>query len=125
MQQVQLDATLVRLCDAMAQAERIKHTIFSVSYRRLVYLFIYLFLGTRSLGLVKTIGLREILVLLVTASSFFLLERTPRYLQDSFSNQPADAPVTAIARTIEVNLLELLQAPDVPAPLAPEDFCLM
>jgi putative membrane protein len=125
MQQVQLDATLVRLCDALGQAERIKHTVFPVSYRLLVYLFIYLFLGTLSLGLVKTIGLWEIPVLLVTASSFFLLERTARYLQDPFSNKPTDTPVTALARTVEINLLQLLDAPDVPDPLAPEAFYLM
>ena len=125
MQQVQLDATLVRLCDAMGQAERLKHTVFPVSYRLLVYLFIYLFLGTLSLGLVKTIGLWEIPVLLVTASSFFLLERTARFLQDPFSNKPTDTPVTALARTIEINLLQLLDAPDVPAPLAPQAFYLM
>jgi len=124
-QQVQLDATLVRLCDAMGQAERIKHTVFPVSYRLLVHLFIYLFLGTLSLGLVKAIGLWEIPVLLVTASSLFLLERTARYLQDPFNNKPTDTPVTAIARTVEINLLELLQAPDVPTPLAPEAFFLM
>ena len=124
-QQVQLDATLVRLCDAMGQAERIKHTVFPVSYRLLVYLFIYLFLMTLSLGLVKTIGLWEIPVLLVTASSFFLLERTARYLQDPFNNKPTDTPVTAIARTVEINLRQLLGEADVPAPLAPEAFYLM
>ncbi|TGE17372.1 bestrophin family protein [Hymenobacter elongatus] len=124
-QQVQLDATLVRLCDAMGQAERIKTTVFPVSYRLLVYLFIYLFLMTLSLGLVKTIGLWEIPVLLTTASSFFLLERTARYLQDPFNNKPTDTPVTAIARTVEINLKQLLQEPEVPAPLAPEAFFLM
>jgi len=124
-QQVQLDATLVRLCDAMGQAERIKTTVFPVSYRLLVYFFIYLFLMTLSLGLVKTIGLWEIPVLLTTASSFFLLERTARYLQDPFNNKPTDTPVTAIARTVEINLRQLLQEPDVPAPLAPEAFYLM
>ncbi|WP_310397764.1 bestrophin family ion channel [Hymenobacter sp.] len=124
-QQVQLDATLVRLCDAMGQAERIKYTVFPVSYRLLVYFFIYLFLMTLSLGLVKTIGLWEIPVLLTTASSFFLLERTARYLQDPFNNKPTDTPVTAIARTVEINLRQLLQEPDVPAPLAPEAFYLM
>ena len=125
MHQVQLDDTLARLCDSMGQAERIKGTVFPVSYRLLVYVFIYLFLLTLSLGLVNTIGLWEIPVLLVTASSFFLLERTARFLQDPFSNQPTDTPVTAIARTIEINLLQLLEAPDVPAPLAPDGFYLM
>ena len=124
-QQVQLDATLVRLCDSMGQAERLKATVFPVSYRLLVYFFIYLFLMTLSLGLVKTIGLWEIPVLLTTASSFFLLERTARDLQYPFNNKPTDTPVTAIARTVEINLRQLLQETDVPAPLAPEAFYLM
>ena len=124
-QQVQLDATLGRLCDAMGQAERIKHTVFPMSCRLLVYLFIYLFLMTLSLDLVKIIGLWEIPVLLVTASSFFLLERTARYLQDPFSNKPTDTPVTALARSVEIDLLQLLHQPNVPAPLAPAAFYLI
>ena len=124
-QQVQLDATLVRLADAMGQAERIKTTVFPVTYRLLVYYFIYLFLMTLSLGLVKAIGLWEIPVLLTISSSFFLLERTARYLQDPFSNKPTDTPVTAIARTIELNLRQLLREPARPLPLADETFYLM
>jgi putative membrane protein len=124
-QQVQLDATLVRLCDAMGQAERIKYTVFPVTYRLLVYSFIYLFLMTLSLGLVKTIGLWEIPVLLTLSSTFFLLERTARYLQDPFSNKPTDTPVTALARTIEINLKQLLDESDVPEPLQSDTFYLM
>ena len=121
-QQVQLDATLLRLTDAMGQAERIKTTVFPVSYRLLVYSFIYLFLMTLSLGLVKTIGLWEIPVLLTLSSSFFLLERTARYLQDPFNNKPTDTPVTAIARTVEANLRQLLGEPEVSWPAEPETF---
>ncbi|GAA4355381.1 bestrophin family ion channel [Hymenobacter saemangeumensis] len=124
-QQVQLDNTLVRLCDAMGRAERIRSTVFPTSYRLLIYFFIYLFLSTLSLGLVETIGLWEIPILMVVASTFFLLERTAGYLQDPFNNKPTDTPVTAIARTIEINLKQLLQESEVPAPYAPEKFYLM
>ncbi|OGX87157.1 hypothetical protein BEN47_11820 [Hymenobacter lapidarius] len=124
-QQVQLDTTLVRLCDSMGRAERIKSTVFPASYRLLVYFLIYLFLFTLSLGLVETIGLWEIPVLLAIASTFFLLERTARYLQDPFNNQPTDTPVTAIARTVEINLKQLLQEREIPQPVAPEAFYLM
>ena len=55
----------------------------------------------------------------------FLLERTARYLQDPFSNKPTDTPVTAIARTVEINLRQLLDETDVPAPFAPAAFYLM
>jgi len=124
-QQVQLSSSIVRLFDSMGAAERIKNTVFPVSYRLLVHGFIYLFLMTLSLGLVETIGLWEIPVLLTISSTFFLLERTARYLQDPFNNKPTDTPVTAIARTIEINLKQLLQEKDLPQPVAPEAFYLM
>ena len=124
-QQVQLDATLARLTDAMGQAERIKTTVFPVSYRLLVYSFIYLFLGTLSLGLVKAIGLWEVPVLLTISSSFFLLERTARYLQDPFSNKPTDTPVTAIARSVESSLRQLLGEAEKPLVLPAQTFYLL
>lgn len=124
-QQVQLDATLVRLCEAMGQAERIKNTVFPTNYRQLVHWLIYLFLGTLSLNLVETIGLWETPILLVFALTFFLVEHTARYLQDPFTSSPTDTPVTAIARAIDINLRELLGEADVPAPLPAEAFYLM
>ena len=124
-QQVQLDETLVRLCDAMGRAERIKSTVFPTNYRRLVHLLIYLFLGTLSLSLVETNGLWEIPLLVMFAVTFFLVERTARYMQDPFNDLPTDTPVTAIARTIEINLRQLLEEEEVPTPLPAEVFYLM
>lgn len=124
-QQVQLDDTLVRLCDAMGRAERIKSTVFPTNYRRLVHFLIYLFLGTLSLSLVESDGVREIPILVMFAVTFFLVERTARYLQDPFNDAPTDTPVTAIARTVEINLRQLLDEDNVPAPLPAEPYYLM
>jgi putative membrane protein len=121
-QQVQLDATQVRLCDAMGRAERINSTVFPTSYRLMVYLFIYLFLITLSLGLVETIGRWEVPLLLGIATTYFLLERTARYLQDPFNNRPTDTPVTSIARNIEINLKELLGEQKVPVPFPAQEY---
>lgn len=106
----------------MGASERIKNTVFPTSYRLLVYYFIYLFLFILALGLVETIGLWEVPVLLAIASTFFLLERTARYLQDPFNNKPTDTPVTAIARTVEINLKQLIQEPSVPQKLPAESY---
>ena len=122
---VQLDSTLVRLCDSMGKAERINSTVFPVTYRIFIHLFIYLFLIVLSLALVETIGLLELPILLVFASSFFLLEKTATYLQDPFRNRPTDTPVTAIARTVEINLKQLLDEQEIPKPLAAEAFYLL
>ncbi|AII54237.1 bestrophin family protein [Hymenobacter sp. APR13] len=124
-QQVQLDSTLVRLCETMGQAERIKSTVFPANYRLLVHFLIYLFLGTLSLSLVESMGFWEVPVLLLIATTFFLIERTARFLQDPFNNSPTDTPVTAIARNVEINLKQLLQEPNVPAPLTSDTFYLM
>ena len=124
-QQIQLDDTLVRLCDAMGRAERIESTVFPTNYRRLVHFLIYLFLGTLSLSLAESNGILEIPILVMFAVTFFLVERTARYLQDPFNNSPTDTPVTAIARTIEINLRHLLEEEEVPAPLTADTFYLM
>ncbi|WBO85698.1 bestrophin family protein [Hymenobacter yonginensis] len=124
-QQVQLDSTLVRLCETMGQAERIKSTVFPANYRLLVHFLIYLFLGTLSLSLVESMGFWEVPVLLLIATTFFLIERTARYLQDPFNNAPTDTPVTAISRNVEINLKQLLEEPNVPAPLTSDTFYLM
>ncbi|MBC5992213.1 hypothetical protein H8S84_05115 [Pontibacter sp. SD6] len=124
-QQVQLDNTMVRLCDSMGKAERINNTVFPVTYGLFLHFFIYLFLVILSLALVETIGLYEIPVLTLIASTFFLIEKTAKHMQDPFRNKPTDTSVTAIARTIEINIKQVLQEPEVPKPLAPEKFYIM
>jgi ion channel-forming bestrophin family protein len=124
-QQVQLDNTLVRLCDSMGRAERIKSTVFPVTYRLFIHFFIYLFLILLSLSLVETIGLYEIPILTAIASTFFLVEKTARHMQDPFADSPTDTPMTAIATTVELNLKQLLGAADEPAAAKPGPYYLM
>jgi len=124
-QQVQIDATLVRLCDAMGRAERIKSTVFPVTYRLFVHYFLYLFLIVMSMVLVRTLGAYEIPILMLLASTYFLLEKTALHMQDPFSDRPTDTPVTAIARTIEINLRQLIGNEDVPPPQPQDGFYLM
>jgi putative membrane protein len=124
-QQVQVDATLVRLCDAMGRAERIKSTVFPVTYRLFLHYFIYLFLIVFSMALIKTVGVYEVPMLVLVASTYFLLEKTALHMQDPFSDRPTDTPVTAVARTIEINLRQLIGKGEVPPPLPPDGFFLM
>ena len=124
-QQIQLDSTLVRLCAAMGRAERIKGTVFPVTYRLFLHVFIYLFLLVLSLALVEVLGVFEVPILVLVATTFFLVERTALYMQDPFESRPTDTAMTAIARTIEINLRQLAGEPDVPPPHQPQDFFLM
>ena len=122
--QVQIDDTLVRLCDSQGKAERIKATVFPVTYRLFLHSIIYLFVITLSISLKNVAGYLEIPLLLLLSSAFFLLERSATHMQDPFENRPTDTAVTAIARTIEINIRQLLGERDIPAPLKPEGFYL-
>lgn len=120
--QLQLDDTLVRLCDAQGKAERIKTTVFPVTYRLFLHAIIYLFVITLSVSLKDVAGYFEIPLLLLVSAAFLLLEKSATHMQDPFENRPTDTPVTAIARTIEINIRQLLNETDVPQPHAPQGF---
>ena len=120
-QQVQMDETVRRLCDSMGKCERIKNTVFPSAYNLIVVFFIYLFIFLLPFALVESFGLAQIPLMISVAAIFFLIEKTAVYLQDPFENIPTDTPVTAIARTIDINLRQMLAEAEVPQKLEPEE----
>jgi len=123
--QLQLDNTLVRLCDAQGKSERIKTTVFPVTYRLFLHAIIYLFVVALSISLKDVAGFFEIPLLLFISTAFFLLEKSATHMQDPFENKPTDTAVTAIARTIEINIKQLLKETDIPQPYQPNNFYLL
>lgn len=122
--QLQLDNTLVRLCDSQGKSERIKTTVFPVTYRLFLHAIIYLFVVTLAIAL-RVDGLFEIPLLVAISSAFFLLEKTATHMQDPFENRPTDTAMTAIARTIEINIKQLLKETEVPKPHQQDKFHLL
>jgi putative membrane protein len=122
--QIQLDNTLVRLCDSQGKAERIKSTVFPVTYRLFLHAIIYLFVVTLSISLKDVAGYYEIPLLVLISTAFFLLEKSATHMQDPFENRPTDTAMTALARTIEINIKQLLKEAEVPEPHQPEKFYL-
>jgi putative membrane protein len=122
--QIQLDNTLVRLCDSQGKAERIKSTVFPVTYRLFLHSIIYLFVVTLSIALKDVGAIFEIPLLVLISTAFFLLERSATHMQDPFENRPTDTAMTAIARTIEINIKQLLKEKDIPQPHQPDKFYL-
>lgn len=121
---VQINNTLVRFSDAMGMAERIKNTVFPTTYKIFLHMLIYLFIITLSIALQNIAWYFEIPLLLIIAAAFFLLEKSATYMQNPFEDRPTDTAMTAIARTIEINIKQLLNEKDVPAPHKPESFYL-
>ena len=120
--QIQLNTTLVNFSNAMGMAERIKSTVFPVTYRFFLHLVLYIFVVTLSIALDDMNPLFEIPLLLIVALGFFLLEKTAKHLQDPFENRPTDTAMTTIATNIEINIKQLLNETDIPKPLPPNKF---
>ena len=124
-QQIQIDQTISRLTAAMGMAERIKNTVFPKSYRLTLKFFIYLFLVLLSLSLSDLAGFIEVPLLVVISLPFFMLEKIAFNMQDPFENKPTDTAMTSIARTIEINLKELLQEQEIPEPLTTKKYYIL
>lgn len=119
---VQINTSFVRFSDHMGMAERIKNTVFPVTYRLFLHFMIYVFVVTLSISLGEIASLFELPLLVVSSSCFFLLERTATHMQDPFSNRAHDTPMTTIARNIHINTLEMLGKTEKPDPIKPESF---
>lgn len=107
-QQVELDRTLTRLCDHMGKCERIKNTVFPVTYSLYLHFSIIFFIGLLPFAVIDFFGWAEVPLVAAIAASFLLVEKMAIQLQDPFENKPTDTPMTTIARTIEKNLRQML-----------------
>ncbi|WP_264530558.1 bestrophin family protein [Flavobacterium sp. N502540] len=112
--QVQLNETLARLCDSMGKCERLKNTVFPKSYSVLVHTLIYVFAAILPFGLEDSQLMVEILITILIPVLFISIEKTAIIMQDPFENTPVDTPMTSLAKTIEINLLEMTGAENIP-----------
>lgn len=112
-QQVELDRTLSRLCDAMGKCERIKNTVFPVTYSMYIHFSMLLFIAFLPFAVIQYFGIFEVPVVVAIAASFLLIEKMAIHLQDPFENKPTDTPMTTISRSIERNLTQMLRDQEI------------
>ena len=124
-QQVEIDGTLTRLCDAMGKCERIKKTVFPSTYSMYIHFALWVFTLLLPFALVDLFGFIMVPVLIVISACFFLIEKMAIHLQDPFENKPTDIPVLTISRTIERDLKQLLEEKEVPIEMEPKSFYVM
>lgn len=115
-QQVEMDATLTRLCDSMGRCERIKNTIFPVTYSLYIHMALNFFILMMPFALIDIFGLMEVPLVIIIAALFMLIEKMSIHLQDPFENKPTDTPMTALSATIERDLRQMLNDIHVVAP---------
>lgn len=111
-QQVEIDRTLSDLTNHMGGSERIKNTVFPVTYSRYINMTINLFIMMLPFGLIEYFGYVEVPIVIAIAASFLLIEKMAIHLQDPFENKPTDTPTTTISKTIERDLSQMLKDTD-------------
>ncbi len=107
-QQIEIDKTITGLCNHMGGSERIKNTIFPVTYSKYINMSIQLFIILLPFGLIEYFGYMEVPLVVAIAAFFLLVEKMAIHLQDPFENKPTDTPTTTICRVIERDLCQIL-----------------
>lgn len=113
-QQIQIDTTIVNLCNSMGRCERIKNTVFPKSYSTLIHFLIYFFVTILPFGLSDDFISLEIFLCISVPMIFIAIEKTSILMQDPFENLPLDTPMTALSRTIEINIKQMIGDNSVP-----------
>lgn len=120
-----MDAQINELTNILGGCERIKNTPLPFSYSVLIHRIVAAYCFFLPFGLVETTGMLTPIVVLMISYAFFELDAIGDEIEDPFGLQPNDLPLAAISRNIEINLLQLINNPDLPEPLKPVDDILL
>ncbi|MDY0883195.1 bestrophin family protein [Dongia soli] len=120
-----IDERLTSMAAVLAGCERIRNTPLPFAYTLLLHRTAYLYCFLLPFGLVDTIGAMTPLVVAIISYTFFGLDALGDEIEEPFGDLPNDLPLSAMSRTIEINLRQALGEKDVPPPLQPVDYCLM
>jgi putative membrane protein len=117
-QQAQFERVLIDVANAQGGMERLKNTPLPSQYRFFPTLFAHLFCVLLPIGLVETLGFATPLGSTIAGLMFLAVLRIGDDLVDPFANTVHDVPLSAMCRTIEIDLLQSI-GDDAPTPLAP------
>lgn len=115
---VQVESTLSVLTDAQGGLERIKKTPLPVQYRLLPSFFARTFCIILPFAVYQDLQWWTPIGSGLIGMMFLLAVQVGKDLADPFSDDVHDVPMTAISRTIEIDLLEMIGA-DAPGPVTP------
>jgi putative membrane protein len=112
---VATDNTLTELSNVMGACERIKNTPLPRQYDYFPRILVHIFCLLVPFGVVDGLQLLTPLVSTVVSFMFVALEEVGREIENPFENTVHDTPMTALSRTIEINLRQHLGEHAVPA----------
>ncbi|MDP9095705.1 MAG: bestrophin family protein [Pseudomonadota bacterium] len=119
-----MESHVAALCGIQAACDRIRTTPTPFAYSLLLHRTAWLFCLLVPFALVGATGLAAPLLAAILAYAFFGLDALGDELEEPFALRPNTIPLDAMARTVEIELLEALGERDLPAPIRPVDYIL-
>jgi putative membrane protein len=114
-----MDTTLSDLANVQGGCERIKNTPLPRQYDVYPELFVKLYCLLLPFVLVEELKFLTPVATLLISFAFLVLNRIGKNLEDPFENTVYDTPMTALSRTIEINLRQVLRERELPPPIEP------
>jgi putative membrane protein len=119
-----VDNVLSELTNLQGGCERIKNTPVPYAYGVLSHRTVAVFCFLLPLGIVDDVKAYTPLVTFLVSTAFFGLDSLGAEVEEPFGTDPHDLPLSALCRTIEINLRQLIEERDIPPFLAPVDCIL-
>lgn len=129
---VEMENLLVNLYEQQGKCERIKNFPYPRQFASINLFFIRLFVFVVPFGLLnefQKLGTNMIWLnipfSLVVTWVFTSMERVGESTENPFEGSANDVPISALSRTIEIDLRDMLDEQDLPQPLTPVNKILM
>lgn len=114
-----LDDRITSMAGVQAACERIQNTPLPFAYILLVQRTAYLYCFILPFGIVASQGLMTPLFCAIVAYTFFGLDALSEELEEPFGLSANDLALSAMSRSVEINLLEILGETDLPEVIKP------
>ncbi len=118
---IQINEFITLFTSHMGGCERIRNTVFPITYVYFTRLFIWILVIATTLILSNQVDGWSILIGWIIGFVFHVSHQNGMTLMEPFEETPYGVPLNQIARTIEINLLQMLGEEQVPAPILPVD----
>lgn len=112
-----LNELLVRFSDSMGKCERIKNTLFPVTYLYFTQVFIWLMIFVLTMDIAEEAGAWSVGLGWLIGFVFHTTHLNGLSLVNPFDSNPASIPLDSIVRTVEINVLQTLKFSEIPEPV--------
>lgn len=133
---IELEKMLASFFDDQGKSERIKNFPYPRQFATINQMFVRLFIAILPLGIIQefgklTEGPEDLFIWatvpcsVIVAFVFHLMERIGEATENPFEGGANDVPISAISRSIEIDLRDMLDEKDLPKPLTPVNDILL